>query len=424
MTAIVGVMNRHAIAIAADSAVTMGNTHKVVNNGNKLFMLSKYEPVGIATYSNAALMGTPWEIIIKIYRKQLGEKHFPHLSDYVIDFIHFLHTHNFFTDDITQHNWLKNQIEAFYILNLRIICQKFNFKNFDYNDPLIIEKLKDELNSCLDANKINPSICDDFVGYTFEQFKNETKVDFDEIYQHSQVSNLPIDLRDLFCEAFFYYWIIQLEPDYHTGLVFCGYGDDDLYPSIIPCVVATGYNKRLKYFINQAKADSISEHGTSVTIAPFAQTDVIQTITQGLTPDCQNIIFNTIKNGVDSYTDTLCRYLSSKPEGKKFADEISKLDISSIIKTLSQGVLDSMRDSYTRPLLNTIAGLAKEDLANMAESFISLTCLIRRMSPSEETVGGPIDVAVISKGDGFIWMNRKHYFNPELNKHFFNNYYR
>lgn len=40
-------------------------------------------------------------------------------------------------------------------------------------------------------------------------------------------------------------------------------------------------------FINQAKADSISEHGTSVTIAPFAQTDVIQTITQGLTPDCQ-----------------------------------------------------------------------------------------------------------------------------------------
>lgn len=421
MTAIVGVMNRHAIAIAADSAVTMGNTHKVVNNGNKLFMLSKYEPVGIATYSNAALMGTPWEIIIKIYRKQLGAKHFSHLADYVSDFIGFLHTHNFFTDDTTQHNWLKSQIEAFHRLNLRIICQKYNFNP---TDPGYIEKLKEELNGCLNANKISDSICDDFVDYSFEQFKTETQKDFEDVFNLPTFSNLPIDLRELFCEAFFYYWRIQLEPDYHTGLVFCGYGDDELYPSIIPCVVATGYNKRLKCFINQAKADSISEHGTSVTIAPFAQTDVIQTITQGLTPDCQNIIFNTIKNGVDAYTDTFCRYLSSKPEGKKFADEISKLDNSSIIKTLSQGVLDSMRDSYTRPLLNTIAGLAKEDLANMAESFISLTCLIRRMSPREETVGGPIDVAVISKGDGFIWMNRKHYFNPDLNKHFFNNYYR
>ncbi len=40
-----------------------------------------------------------------------------------------------------------------------------------------------------------------------------------------------------------------------------------------------------------------------------------------------------------------------------------------------------------------------------------------------ETVGGPIDVVVISKGDGFVWIKRKHYFKPELNPHFFSNYY-
>lgn len=32
-----------------------------------------------------------------------------------------------------------------------------------------------------------------------------------------------------------------------------------------------------------------------------------------------------------------------------------------------------------------------------------------------ETVGGPIDVAVITRGDGFIWIRRKHYFEPSLN---------
>ena len=32
-------------------------------------------------------------------------------------------------------------------------------------------------------------------------------------------------------------------------------------------------------------------------------------------------------------------------------------------------------------------------------------------------------MAVISRGDGFIWIKRKHYFQPELNQHFFANYF-
>ncbi|HEY0631206.1 MAG TPA: hypothetical protein VGC98_04065 [Thermoleophilaceae bacterium] len=41
-----------------------------------------------------------------------------------------------------------------------------------------------------------------------------------------------------------------------------------------------------------------------------------------------------------------------------------------------------------------------------------------------ETVSGPIDVAVISAGDGFVWIKRKHYFEAERNPQFFVNYNR
>jgi len=51
----------------------------------------------------------------------------------------------------------------------------------------------------------------------------------------------------------------------------------------------------------------------------------------------------------------------------------------------------------------------------MAESLVNLTKFKRRVSKEQETVGGPIDVAVITKGDGFVWIKRKHYFQPELN---------
>lgn len=49
----------------------------------------------------------------------------------------------------------------------------------------------------------------------------------------------------------------------------------------------------------------------------------------------------------------------------------------------------------------------------MAESLVNLTKFRLRVSPERETVSGPIDVALISKGDGFVWLKRKHYFQAE-----------
>ena len=66
--------------------------------------------------------------------------------------------------------------------------------------------------------------------------------------------------------------------------------------------------------------------------------------------------------------------------------------------------------------------LPKDELAHMAQSLISLTSLQRRVSHDVETVGGAIDVAVISKGDGFVWIDRKHYFSADKNLRFVSGY--
>ena len=87
------------------------------------------------------------------------------------------------------------------------------------------------------------------------------------------------------------------------------------------------------------------------------------------------------------------------------------------------GLEDYSDENYTDPIVGVVSALPKPELASMAESLVNLTNLRRKISMGAETVGGPIDVAVISRGDGFIWINRKHYFEPELNHHFFNNYY-
>lgn len=59
-------------------------------------------------------------------------------------------------------------------------------------------------------------------------------------------------------------------------------------------------------------------------------------------------------------------------------------------------------------------------MAALAKSLIELESLKERVTKPSESVSGPIDVAVISKHDGFVWIDRKHYFRPELNPRFLN----
>jgi hypothetical protein len=81
------------------------------------------------------------------------------------------------------------------------------------------------------------------------------------------------------------------------------------------------------------------------------------------------------------------------------------------------------REIHWEPIVEIVSHLPKEELAGMAEALVSLTSFKRHITRDAETVGGPIDVAVISRGDGFVWIKRKHYFDPKLNPHFFANYF-
>ena len=91
---------------------------------------------------------------------------------------------------------------------------------------------------------------------------------------------------------------------------------------------------------------------------------------------------------------------------------------------IGKKLADFKKNEFSRPITRVVSMLPKDGLAMTAEALVSLTSLKHKMSMKEETVGGPIDVAVISKGDGFVWMKRKHYFPRELNQQFLANYFR
>src|SRR5260370_31309021 len=91
MTAEIAIMNKDAIALAADSAVTIntGSGRKIYNTVNKLFALTKYAPGGIMVYGRPDLMGIPCASIIKTYRPVIVSKTFGTIHEYVSHFVSF-----------------------------------------------------------------------------------------------------------------------------------------------------------------------------------------------------------------------------------------------------------------------------------------------------------------------------------------------
>ena len=128
MTALVSVMNKHAVVIAADSAITVTSPygHKVINSANKVFALSKYHPVGIMFCGNANFMSTPIEVIVKLYRKQLKDRCFATISEYLSDFLGFIKNNHYFCSAEMQNANMENEIENFYTLILKIAANTVN----------------------------------------------------------------------------------------------------------------------------------------------------------------------------------------------------------------------------------------------------------------------------------------------------------
>lgn len=96
---------------------------------------------------------------------------------------------------------------------------------------------------------------------------------------------------------------------------------------------------------------------------------------------------------------------------------------STLVDDLIKATSDYGAAKNVDPIIDTVAFLPLKELASMAESLVNLTSFKRRVTMVPETVSGPIDVAVISKGDGFIWINRKQYFEAAPNQQFYANYF-
>jgi len=81
-------------------------------------------------------------------------------------------------------------------------------------------------------------------------------------------------------------------------------------------------------------------------------------------------------------------------------------------------MISGLKGGAQKNILDVLDFMSKKEMAEMAHALVEFTSKKRRFSTDQETVGGPIDVAVITRNEGLVWIQRKHYFDRELNPNF------
>jgi hypothetical protein len=196
------------------------------------------------------------------------------------------------------------------------------------------------------------------------------------------------------------------------GLVVAGFGEKEYLPSLVSYELegaANGLPRKRVFGEHRIGVDS------EACIMPFAQQESVQHFMQGIDPSLLNFMQKTTAKVVRGAIDLVLNKVATINQP---AANALKQAIDPDLNNLLQGLSDEWskeRRNYWRPIVEIVTTLPKDELAVVAEALVSLTRFKRRVTPARETVGGPIDVAVITKGDGFIWLRRKTYYDQALN---------
>jgi hypothetical protein len=167
-----------------------------------------------------------------------------------------------------------------------------------------------------------------------------------------------------------------------------------------------------KIFCKKDQTISIDQEAASQYVA-FAQSDMIDTFVWGASTE----VLVQIENQLSKRIDALEENLKASGEANAAARVLGEKEAAK--EAFRKELLEYLFQSHQVPLRRVIANLPINELAELAETLIALESLRERVRTPDESVSGPIDVAVISKGDGFIWIKRKHYFEGRLNPRFF-----
>lgn len=414
MTSEIAVMNQRAVALAADSAVTLidGGTVVVRNDQRKLFNLIDHRPIGVMFFGVADILGHPWEHLIEHYQKKVKPKDFAHVKDYAQSFAAMLDNLEEFFPRARQKDDFKRLLASVfrYILHLgQYLRETGGAERATMSDTQILEEaigrvwhdyqFRDDgtprrdlpcfpQGFAVQVAREHGATIDELIAYGFQPFGLGKPT----LQKLREIAIFAVT-KDLFLEDV-------------TGLVFAGFGADERYPVVTThflSAIIGGIVKRA-----EASTDTIDGDVRSK-IRVFADSEVTNAFIRGIDFNLERRVYGIIQLLMQSLVDQVVGAFGNIDANQR--EDVRRRFHASLLPQYVNAfrgmVGDYQQTAFINPVLRVLEIAARDELAETARELVGLNVFKKRIMAQKQTVGGAIDVAVISREGGFQWYNKQ-----------------
>lgn len=412
MTAEIAILNRSGIALAADSAVTLGgktasSKKRVYKSTNKIFSLSPENDIGIMIFGSADYCGVPWETIIKLFSQKKNVR-FNRVSECKEEFIEFVRGFE------TENNAIK-------------------FLNVNYIVMTVVEQIMGSQSTAETKTDKKSSVnkmieyfqrfCEDFEIWDTETNQEDFKAKYGDLVRDvvSESSEFKVSkpITDNIIKCCFEVYRRNVPSDLESGIVFAGFGEAEYFPCLSAVTVDGLGPFGLRVWEHKTGVGMENWNESNAFIIPFAQKDIAHLFIEGIEEEYVGFLRDSMLAALRKKSQDIVK--NYVPEQDKTVESLlQEKESAAAVESIITDFAELRERSIVQPMMKAIRGLPKEEMAGMAEALVEITSLRRRVDSDVESVAGPVDVAVISKGDGLVWIKRKHYFDQKINTDFIN----
>jgi hypothetical protein len=410
MTSEIAVMNQRAVALAADSAVTLiaGGTVVVRNEHQKLFNLVEGRPIGLMFFGMADLLGHPWDHLIEHYQKKVKPGALAHVRDYAASFVNALdNLEEFFPNDRQADDYRRLLLSVGRYI-LRHAEDLRSHGSEASSDTAIVETAIEQIwrfyqyrpdgnprpdLACFPEGfgkrvlSEHAGVIDEFITYGFGQY-GIGKV----TQQHLRDIAMFCVIKELFLEDV-------------AGLVFAGFGAEERYPALVTYYVSAivcGIVKRAELGVDQVN----NEQRSALRI--FADSAATTAFIRGIDSNLENWVYGNVQAMMHRLAAQLIEAFPNADAASReavrgrFLDELGPRHFEAFYRA----VAEYQQRIFINPVFHVLDVATRKELAETARQLVELNVFKKRIMAQKETVGGAIDVCIISRDDGFQWASK------------------
>lgn len=391
MTAEAVLLNSRGVALAADSALTTGwqtdgrvTSARVYNSARKIFPLGDGMPRAVMFWGDASFRGVPWSALCAEFAASSACRRAPGVTDCASAFADFVRRRTPKPGRGDEEREFEAALLGLYQSVIDLFISGLDDKPKD-RDPVLARAIESHI---AELDVAGAPMYEDLkaIGKN-ASFRRITDWCIKKRFAELKPSNqIRYALRLLAAHQ------LHLTEKTGSGMVVAGYGRRGLLP---------GYA-----LIGKEPFRGVLRAEESFQVTPKS-TGIARLLARY---DMANTFITGVNEGLMRHVDRTMEKVARQGLGLDCEAPLSRKDGARVDKIMSEarGEIEAfVMERHQGPFQDGLTGLPLEELASCAEMLVGLNAYQSRVFDDQPCVGGPIDVAVISRDRGFEWVRCK-----------------